>query len=351
MLKHGFSSKIASFMPMSNKKRSEAFSVLLVGCGQIAGGYDQPGGNAIKTHAKAYLHHGGFRLAGCVDPDVEKARDFARRWQVDEAFPDLEAAAGAAYDVVSICSPLVAHAGQLQALLDWDVRLVFCEKPLTIDTALSQEIVDTYRARNRPLAVNYQRRWDPSVRKVKADIASGRWGRLLSAHGIYTKGIYANGSHLIDLLHTLIGPLEPIMVTEQRIDYLPDDPTLGGILRTEDHRLVVLSIGDSRCFTIFELDLLFEQGRITFGDSGWTLCERRVTPDPRYERYFILEPQIIRPSTMDRAMSAAVANLYEFLAGERELVSTGETALVSQLTCQRLHALASTTQSLHVNQE
>ena len=48
--------------------------VLIVGCGNIAGGFDheQPGTDTPFTHAGAYCRHGGFALAACVEPDAER---------------------------------------------------------------------------------------------------------------------------------------------------------------------------------------------------------------------------------------------------------------------------------------
>lgn len=322
-------------MPTSSKKPSEPLSVLIVGCGHIAGGYDDPAGPDIKTHAKAFLRHGGFRLAACVDPDRTKAAEFAALWGVERSFGSLEDAKGR-YDVVSICSPPDAHAGQLATLLDWDIGLVFCEKPLTDDIEESRRLVAAYQARTLTLTVNYQRRWEPFVRRTRDEIAEGRWGRLLSAQGIYTKGVLGNGSHLVDLLQFLIGPLTPERVFEARADYSETDPGLGALLRSKEGAPVILTIGDSRHFTIFELDLLFEQGRVTFGDSGWTVSRRRIVDDPRYATYRILEPLAPTPAGMEEAMSAAVASVHASLVLGEEPPSTGATALAAQEVC---HAL------------
>ncbi len=299
-------------MPISSRKPSEPLSVLIVGCGRIAGGYDDPAGPDIKTHAKAYLRHGGFRLVACVDPNPDTARDFAARWGVERSHVSLEEAKGC-YDVVSLCSPQNAHAEHLAALLDWDVRLVFCEKPLTDDITQSRRLVAAYRERNLPLVVTYQRRWEPCVDALRQEIAAGQWGQLLSAHGLYTKGVLANGSHLIDLLHFLIGPLTPERVFETRADYSQADPSLGALLRSAQGTPVILSIGDTRHFTVFELDLLFEAGRVTFADSGWTMSRRRIIDDPRYANYRILEPLVAVPTAMGHAMSAAIASLHDRL--------------------------------------
>lgn len=322
-------------MPISSRKPSEPLSVLIVGCGRIAGGYDHPAGPDIKTHAKAYLRHGGFRLLACVDPDPDTARDFAARWGIERSHGSLEEAKGR-YDIVSLCSPPDAHAGQLATLLDWDIGLVFCEKPLTDDIAQSRRLVTAYRDRNVPLVVTYQRRWEPCVHALREEITAGQWGRLLSAQGLYTKGVFANGSHLIDLLHFLIGPMTAERVFETRIDYSEADPSLGALLRGAQGAPIILSIGDTRHFTVFELDLLFEQGRVTFADSGWTISRRRIVDDPRYAGYRILEPLLPGSTAMGQAMSAAIASLHDRLVLGQEPPSTGATALAAQEIC---HAL------------
>jgi predicted dehydrogenase len=327
-------------MAAINESPPDILTVLIVGCGQIAGGYDEIEDNVIKTHARAYLAHGGFRLVACVDPDPEKARRFARRWNIPHSYTTLAAARGGHYDVVSVCSPPSAHAEQLAALLEWDLRLVFCEKPLTTDSVVSRTLVEMYRLRSRNLAVNYQRRWEPDSRRIAAQIAAGRWGRVLHAHGIYTKGVHANGSHLIDLLQMLLGPLAPRLITEWRTDYSDDDPSVGALLQTAAGSPVVLSLGDCRRFTIFELDIVFSAGRVTFGDSGWTICERRTVDDARYAGYRILEAAQFRATGMSDSLRAAVRNLYDCVTQGLSLASTGETALESQLICQRLQAMA-----------
>ena len=46
---------------------------LIVGCGKIAGGYDQMSiDSTIKTHAKAYSQNPDFQIDACVEPDNEK---------------------------------------------------------------------------------------------------------------------------------------------------------------------------------------------------------------------------------------------------------------------------------------
>jgi len=307
-------------------------SVLIVGCGNIAGGYDDTASPGIRSHAKAYRHHGGFTLAACVDPDREKAAAFAERWGVARAYASLDEIEDRTFDVVSFCSPAELHADHLQSVLDWPVRLAFCEKPLTLDIGQSRRLVAAYEQAGKALAVNYQRRWEACVRQLQCE----DWGKLLVANGLYTKGVQTNGSHLIDLMSALLGPLTVDRVTDAVTDYLPEDPTLGAVLRTADGAPVKLSVGDRQCFTIFELDLLFERGRVTFGDSGYNWCRRRVIDDPRFAGYRILEPVRWERTALDLALSEAVGNIAEFLLSGKGLLSTGRTALATQEVVARL---------------
>jgi len=312
-------------------------SVLIVGCGNIAGGYDADGDSGqIRTHAKAFLSHGGFELTACVDPDPGRRAAFAARWGCARTYDSLDAVTGRSFDVVSLCSPAELHAEQLRQLLEWPVGLVYCEKPLTLDVAASRAIVEAYEKAGRPLAVNYQRRWDRAVRQLQTE----DWGDLLAARWLYTKGIQTNGSHLIDLAQALLGPLRAEAVTDIVEDYQPHDPTLGAILRTRSGAPLVLSVGDRRCFTVFELDLLFAEGRVTFGDAGYSWCRRKVHDDPRYAGYRVLAPADWQPTGLDQAFADAVANIHDVLDGRSALRSSGRTALEAQEICADLIRLA-----------
>ncbi len=109
---------------MSAGKKSKPLSVLIVGCGAIAGGYDARRPRRAKsagvfTHAGAYRAHGGFRLAACVEPIASRRKAFMARWNVAQGFASLADCleAGLAFDVASVCAPTPLHTAILEALL------------------------------------------------------------------------------------------------------------------------------------------------------------------------------------------------------------------------------------------
>ena len=59
-------------------------SVLIVGCGKIAGGFDEgrPVGDSPLTHAGAYIRDGRFNIVACVEPDDNRRSEFMAAWDV-----------------------------------------------------------------------------------------------------------------------------------------------------------------------------------------------------------------------------------------------------------------------------
>ena len=112
-------------------------SVLLIGCGNIAGRFDmaRPADAWPITQAGAFRRQGCFELAACIDPDEQARRAFAAHWDIPRHSASLEAlgALPGEFDVVGLCSPTALHHTHLAAVLPLKPRVVFCEKPLTQD--------------------------------------------------------------------------------------------------------------------------------------------------------------------------------------------------------------------------
>jgi len=328
---------------MFDANMSEKLSALIVGCGNIAGGYDDGGANpdAVLTHAGAYRMHNGFEISACIDPDDQRRQYFMKRWNIGQGFADLTSCArsGLRFDVVSLCSPNASHRAALMELLDMPVRCVFAEKPLTGHVAGSQEIIDAYAAKNISLAVNYLRRWAPEMKRLRSDIAAGKWGRVRGASGSYAKGLFNCGSHLIDLIHFLVGTMSPRDVFSRVDDFTSDDPTLGVRLEFSNGAPVILMGKDSRDHFSFDLTLIMEKGEVVLDDLGRRICYRPAVAHPLFRSQ--ITPAVVDPvdTGFDRAMLAALANIEDHLSTGAELLSNGRNAVQSERTCSEIMTL------------
>ena len=324
---------------MSNTAGSDRLRALIVGCGNIAGGYDaeRPDGVPPLTHAGAYRTSGLFEIAACVDPDEKRRRAFMERWTVAEGFSDLPSAiAKRPYDVVSVCSPTANHAADLRALLETRPRAVFCEKPVTTDVAETAAIVAAYEAAGIALAVNHTRRWDPVVVEVREKLAAGTWGRLRSVVGLYTKGVLNNGSHLVDLIRSLAGELRLVSTGEPVRDFDEDDPTIPAQLATREGIPVHLCCGHASDYALFELHLVLERGMLSMEEGGFAWRERCAEASPAFPGYKVLGAGARSAGGYEAALRMAVENIYAAITSGAPLSSTGRTALATQQVCDSL---------------
>lgn len=322
-----------------------AYRVLILGCGAIAGGYDAERDLSAwpLSHAGAIARDSRFKLAACVDPDDAARAAFAKRWGVSLSHANLENlnSQPGGFDVIVIASPTAHHAAHLEWALGVQPRLVFCEKPLAAAPEAIPALLSAYEATRVPLAVNYTRRWAPDM----VELAQGwraQWGAFLAAHGTYAKGVIHNGSHMVDLLHMMLGPLGLHGVGTARFDHWDDDPSVSALLRRKGEHgpCVHLVASDARAFTQFELVLSFERGEVSIRDGGLRIEERRVIDCPHAPGHRQLGPPSSRPGLYERAMSAAYANIADALETGAPLASNGESAFAAHTVCENIRRAA-----------
>ncbi len=312
--------------------------VLIVGCGNIAGAFDQyrcQPGDLPLTHAGVFSRDERFSLAACVEPVDKRRGEFMETWDVPVGFHTIDELTGSEekYDIISICSPTENHVYDLEAALLLKPKLIFCEKPVTTSLAETERFVEECHHANISMAVNYTRRWDPDIVKLQDDMSSGQWGELRSVVGIYNKGILNNGSHMIDLLHFLVGLTKIVKVGKPVQDFFQDDPTVPVWLEGEQGVPIHLTCANAEDYAAFELQLVFSHGVIVMEEGGMFWRERRVVDSDTFNGYRKLDEGKRRPGKYPQAMLHAVDNIYRAISQGDALASTGKTALAAQHVC------------------
>jgi predicted dehydrogenase len=312
---------------------------LIVGCGQAAGGFDaaRPDSADPLTHAGAYRRDARFTLAACVEPDEARRQAFMQRWDVATGFAGLaEAGRPGSFDVISICSPTSGHERDLRQAIALKPKLIFCEKPVTPSAAQTEALVRACRQAGVLLAVNYTRRWDPEVVKLKDDLHASRRGKLRAVAGWYNKGLLNNGSHMLDLLLLLLGPLRVLKAGAKIDDFSAEDPTVPAWLETGEGVPVQLAGGCANDFAIFELELLFSNAMLAMEDGGMAWRERAAMDSTLFAGYRGLDAGTRRAGGYAQAMRLAMDNVAEAIGRGAPLASSGETALAAQRLCEEV---------------
>lgn len=325
-----------------SKPSHQTLRTAIIGCGRIAGGYDEDSASAaIRTHAKAYSLHRKTRLVAVADEDLTRAQRFSRRWGGPDPCRDPEEMLLVHMpDIVSICTPDATHLAMLELCLrSPSVKGVWCEKPLHTDALEAEEMVKAFRLKGVPLAVSYQRRWDPQMDRVKRAIHAGELGPIQKTVVYYTKGIMHNGSHAVDLLLDWLGPAGDLRVLSSHIDFSPADPTVDALLRFGDVPTYLVGL-DEDSYSIFELQVFGSCARVDIRDFGRrTEWSWRSTP-PGSTQHELQPPERRYRTATPRNMLRVLDNLVRAVMHGDPLRSTGDTALATLRVCETLATMA-----------
>lgn len=322
------------------------FSVLIIGCGNIAGGFDanRPESEFPFTHAGAYTRHGGFALVGCVEPDEFKRSAFMRRWSIAQGYASVQeaVASGLKVDVVSVCSPTGQHYQDVLGALQMTPRLIFCEKPVTPSASQTEDLLARCVTAGVLLAVNYTRRWDAALVQKARELQTGKWGAIRAVSALYNKGVLNNGSHMIDLLHLLLGPLTLEHVGRPVPDAWADDPSIPCVLSGPAGLPVQINCAHAADYSLFQLQIVTEYGVLTMEDGGLLWHIRSVANSGNFAGYKALAAGEQQIGGLQQATFNAIVEIHSALLSGTELSSTGVNALASQLVCEKIYQLSKT---------
>jgi predicted dehydrogenase len=137
-----------------------------------------------RVHARS-ARLAGAQLVGVAASSPESARAAAAALGADRAF-DLaeEMVRDPDIDVVHICTPNHLHLPLAEAALAAG-KHVICEKPLALDAAGAQRLVDAASDSGLHAAVPFVYRFYPTVREARERVAGGQTGPLRLLHGTY----------------------------------------------------------------------------------------------------------------------------------------------------------------------
>lgn len=290
---------------------SKLYKALIIGAGQIGAFYDEPNSSAVLTHAHAYSMHKGFELCGLVDTDTIKAKKAADIWGTT-AYDSIKLFfENNSVDIVSVCVTSGFQVEVLKDVANYAVKLVFCEKPFTLNETDAQEIIDLYKQKGIKLIVNFTRQFVPEFEQLQSEIASSVYGELINARAVYGKGLVNNASHIIDLLFWFFGDLDCASVNHFIEDY-SGDPSYAFTLR-HNNAEIKFDVVPSNLYTVFELDMFFEKGRVKILNSG-NVIERYFTKEcQKYRDYCFLEEHSTINTRLDKHMYDAIEKLYTCL--------------------------------------
>lgn len=148
----------------------DALRVGIVGCGMIS-----------RNHIEAFQATPGVDLVGVSDINLARAQAQAQKHDIPAAFGALDDMLVQGLDIVSVCTPHPIHEDVVVAAAQAGVH-VLCEKPIAVDLASAQRMVDVCREAGVTLGVMFQRRFWPAAQRIRRAIDDGTLGSPVLGH-------------------------------------------------------------------------------------------------------------------------------------------------------------------------
>lgn len=314
----------------------------IIGCGDVTEVKSGPAFNKVE-HSE---------LIAVMRRNSEKAADYARRHQVPKWYDDAEKIIhDPDINALYVATPPDTHA-------EYAIRAmragkpVYVEKPMALNTAQCQAMIDVSKQTGIPLFVAYYRRAQPYFVKIKqlleipaiGDIKminlilhlppkqeelDGKPGWRLDPAISGGGHFHDLASHQIDYLEYAFGPITKMygIGTNQAGLYATDDAVTAAFKFASG----VLGTG-SWCFTVPErqasdvTEIIGSRGRISF--SFFSNNVIHVETETMVENFEIPKPEHVHQPLVELVVKA--------LRGEGECPSTGETAMRANMWMDRI---------------
>ena len=201
----------------------------LIGCGDIA----------VKRVAPAMRDLESHSIRAIARRDTGRLEEFAARFPVERLYQKAEELiADPKVDAVYLATPVNLHL-EHTLLAAQAGKHVLCEKPMALDMAQCDKMIEACEKAGVLLGVAYYRRFYPAVLKIKEILAEGMIGRPVLARALAAEfwkfpddhplawrirpeeggggPLMDFGSHRIDILLDILGPVREVSAFTDRL--------------------------------------------------------------------------------------------------------------------------------------
>jgi predicted dehydrogenase len=149
--------------------------------------------HAVKRLMPGFALSKNCKVTALSRRDMAQAEESARRFEIPLAFDSAEALCNSPeVDAVLVTTPNSLHVKDVLTAIQAG-KAVLCEKPLAMNAAEAQQMVESARRKNVRLGVAHVFRFDESVRKFREHVQAGAIGRPIFARSEFS--FLADPSH------------------------------------------------------------------------------------------------------------------------------------------------------------
>ncbi len=218
--------------------KNDTLKIGIISCGGLANSKHMPSLQKVKD----------VEMVAFCDIAEEKARKAKADFGTEDAqvYTDYKKLLeDPSIDVVHICSPNRSHSFMTVDALDAG-KHVMCEKPMAINSAEAQKMIDARDRSGKLLSIGYQNRFRSDVQFLKAEAEAGTLGEIYYAEAIAVRrravptwGVFLNeyeqgggplidiGTHALDLALWMMNNYKPKYCVGTTFHKLNNDTATG----------------------------------------------------------------------------------------------------------------------------
>lgn len=284
------------------KTARKVYNVLIVGAGSIGAmkddKYDYPGGNNILTIAHAADAHPKTQLVQIIDSNKERLIQATKKWNCAGS---LNIKSSYECPIVAVCTPTESHHDVIKQVIKniKGVKVILAEKPFCSNIKQAKQIKKLCEKNNIVLLIDYIRNYDPGHQLLASKIWEGAFGVIYNVTVQYTRGMIHEACHAINLMNVFFGKCKSIQIPNKKalIDRDKNDPTRMVVFNYEQCPNVVFMPVGGRAYSIFEITIMTEKGKIVITDHGKRIDWYGRVPEPTYGSYDTITDKPIRTKT------------------------------------------------------
>ncbi|NJN19016.1 MAG: Gfo/Idh/MocA family oxidoreductase [Oscillochloris sp.] len=338
---------------------TKQYRVAIVGTGRVGALWETDPPSGI-SHAGAFALLPECTLVAGVNRGRARLEEFGRRFGVTALYGDYETMLGEVRpDILCVATHPGSHAAIVEAAVAAGVRAIFCEKPLALDMADTDRIIDACNAGGVLLSVNHSRRWYPAYRQARELLHAGAIGELVALTGYCQGGkpapswqselegpLLHDATHLFDMLRYFAGDARWVAATAQRRRHTqyPVEDDSSALIGFDQGVTAITQVNELSAYTRFEVELHGSNGAMRLGNDGsWIgrprpiVIEQPPAEHPEFE-WQRLEWQPLEFENGPPAFLQAARELLAALEGKSGLCSTGADGRASMEIIEAIYA-------------
>ena len=253
-------------------------------------------------------------------------------------------------DIISICVPTQYHFKVAYDILDFNIKGLIIEKPISYKVADANAILKKAKEKNIKVLVMYQRRYLPAYNYVKKKIEEGYIGKIELVNGFFSGSIYNIGSHFFNILQYLGIEIKWIKAELQK-KRMVNDNVYSGIFGFNNHNIGSFLSNPNLSHLMFDIVIVGNSGKIVIDTNGSKIRGFKLKSSIKYEGYkeFVLDFEKDFSGIKNFTMKSAIKDLIFSLENDKEPISSAEAALRDILIIETLKTSSEQNKKINVD--